>query len=117
MGGTRAEIAELARGLFDGGRLLEQDGLRSQAAGHVAGALSYCDDYRTAAAMLEALGARARREGFVTMHAVSLQLLARQRLWTGPLAHALEDSGAAVEVFGSGLHMYLPARATAWPAL
>ena len=107
-GGTREELAALAARLFDGGRLLDQEG-HSQAVGHIAIALSYCDDYERAAALLEAGRARAHRDGAVTVHASALQLLSRQKLWTGPLPDAVEDSRAAFEVFAGGLQMYLPA--------
>ena len=41
--------------------------------------------------------------------AAASQLLARQKLWTGPLADAIEDARIAFEIFSGGLQLYLPA--------
>ena len=108
-GGERSELVPLARRIFAGGRLIDEGGLGSQAAGHVAGALSYCDEYATAEDVLARALAEARRAGLVVWVAAALQLRARQRLWTGPLPDAVEDARGAYEIFAGGRHMYLPA--------
>jgi DNA-binding CsgD family transcriptional regulator len=108
-GGTAREVSALARRLWAGGRLLADDGLVTQAVVHVGGALSYCDDYQTAQAVLEAVLGRARREGWVTWIAGACQLLSRQELWTGPLGDAVEDARIAFEIFAEGMQLYLPA--------
>ena len=103
------ELAALARRLWADGRLLAEDGLGTQAVGHVGGMLSYCDDYDAAEAVLEAARTRARREGYATYVAAPSQLLSRQKLWTGPLADAVEDSRIAFAIFADGMQLYLPA--------
>jgi DNA-binding CsgD family transcriptional regulator len=110
-GGTREELVPLGLRLFGAGRLLEQDGIESQAVAHVAGTLSYCDEYGHAGEVLGLMLARSRQRGLVTFVGVSHQLRARQRLWTGPLPDAIEDARMAYEIFSAGLQMYLPATA------
>jgi DNA-binding CsgD family transcriptional regulator len=104
-------LVALAHALYGGGRLLEEDGVGSQALGHVIVTLSYCDEYAAASELMGRALARTRRQGFVTWYAAMRQLAARQTLWTGPLADAVEDAAAAVELFAAGRHMYLPAAA------
>ena len=82
--------------------------MHSQATGHVAAALSYCDEYAAAEDVLARMLAEARRTGVVVWVAAALQLRARQRLWTGPLPEAIEDARGAYEIFAGGRHMYLP---------
>ena len=53
-------LVELALELYDGGRLIDEGGLLSQASTHVAGALSYGDRYADAEAVL---AAHARSDG------------------------------------------------------
>ncbi|HWH94199.1 MAG TPA: AAA family ATPase [Baekduia sp.] len=108
-GGTAEEVGALARRLWADGRLLAEDGLGTQAVAHVGGVLSYCDDYATARAVLEAVRARARRQGWATYVAAASQLLSRQELWTGTLADAVEDARIAFEIFAAGMQLYLPA--------
>jgi DNA-binding CsgD family transcriptional regulator len=108
-GGTCEQVASIARQLFAGGRLLEEDGVASQALGHVAGTLSYCDRYADVEDVLARTLEHCRRRGLVTWVAMSLQLRARQRLWTGSLPDAVEDARIAFETLAGGLQMYLPA--------
>ena len=103
------QLAVLARRLWADGRLLAEDGLGTQAVGHVGGMLSYCDDYDVAETVLEAARTRGRHEGYMTYVAASSQLLARQKLWTGPLADAVDDARIAFGIFAEGMQLYLPA--------
>lgn len=108
-GGTRSEIAGLARRVFAGGRLIDEGGVRGLSAMHAAGCLSYCDEYDAAGAVLDAIATHARREGAVTLHAVALQVRARQRLWTGAIAEAIEDARTAFEWFVGAAQLWIPA--------
>ena len=108
-GGTCDEISGLAHRLLADRRLLEQDGVETQAPVHVAGCLSYCDEYAAAEDTLGRLMDIARGRGQVVMLAAAAQLRSRQRLWTGPLPDAFEDARLAHEIFSAGRHMYLPA--------
>ena len=108
-GGERSELVPLARRIFAGGRLIDEGGLLTQAAGHVAAAFSYCDEYAAAEDVLARSLAEARRTGLVVWVAAAFQLRSRQRLWTGPLPDAVEDARGAFEIFAGGRHMYLPA--------
>jgi DNA-binding CsgD family transcriptional regulator len=110
-GGARDELVPLALRLFADGRLTEEAGIQSQAAGHVAVALSYCDEYEAAEDLLARTLTCASRRGLVTWVAAAAQLRSRQRLWTGPLADAIDDARRAFEIFAHGLQMYLPATA------
>ena len=80
----------------------------SQALWHVIGSLSWCDDYPAAEEAVQLAFADARRRGSVIAFAAASQLRARQGLWTGPVAEAVQDARAAVEGFRAGL-LYLPA--------
>ena len=110
-GAPAAGLVPLAHALYGRGRLLEEDGVGSQALGHVAVTLSYSDEYAAASEVMGRALDRTRRQGWVTWYAAMRQLVARQTLWTGPLADAVEDAAAAVELFAAGRHMYLPAAA------
>jgi DNA-binding CsgD family transcriptional regulator len=110
-GGTRAELVPLALRLFADGQLIEEGGIQSQAAAHVAGALSYCDEYEAAEDVLGRTLVYASRRGLVTWVGAAAQLRSRMRLWTGPLADAIDDARRAFEIFAHGLQMYLPATA------
>jgi hypothetical protein len=79
-GGTCSEIAALARRLFAGAQLLDEGAVRALSVMHIAGALSYCDEYESAGAVLDAIARHARRDGAVTLHAVALQVRSRQLL-------------------------------------
>ena len=104
-------MVSFARELYAGGRLLDEGGLASQAVGHVAGALSYCDEYAAAEDVLGRALEASRRSGWVTWVGAASQLRARQRLWTGPIPDAVEDARTAVEIFTGGMQLYLPAAA------
>jgi DNA-binding CsgD family transcriptional regulator len=108
-GGPRDEVLDLAHRLYGQGRLVEEDGADSQALFHVIGALSWCDDYPAAEAALRRTFADARRRGSVLIFAMASQLRARQRLWTGPVADAVLDARAAIDVWRGGRQMYLHA--------
>jgi DNA-binding CsgD family transcriptional regulator len=105
-GGPQSEVLALAHRLYGDGRLIEEDG-DSQALTHVIGTLSWCDDYRAADSALTLTFADARRRGSVLTFAMASQLRSRQRLWTGPVADAVADSRAAVEVWRGGPLAYL----------
>ena len=110
-GEPRDGLVSFARELYAGGRLLDEGGLASQAVGHVAGALSYCDEYAAAEDVLGRALEVTRRSGWVTWVGAASQLRARQRLWTGPIPDAVEDARTAVEIFTGGMQLYLPAAA------
>jgi DNA-binding CsgD family transcriptional regulator len=110
-GRPHGPLRELARALYADGRLVDEGGIGSQAAGHVAGMLSYCDDYELAAEALARCEQYSRRTGWITWLAASRQLLARQQLWTGPIPDAITNSTSALEIFASGMQLYLPASA------
>ena len=76
-GDPRDGLVALARELYAGGRLLEEGGLASQAIGHVAGALSYCDEYAAADDVLGRALEVTRRSGWVTWVGAASQLRAR----------------------------------------
>jgi DNA-binding CsgD family transcriptional regulator len=97
----------VARELYADGRLVEESGADTQALTYVIGALSWCEDYRTALDALALTFAAARRQGSVLTFALACQLRARQRLWTGPVSDAVADARAAVEVWRDAHQVYL----------
>jgi DNA-binding CsgD family transcriptional regulator len=106
-GAPRKEILVTARRLFGDGRLAQEDGAESRAFVHVTGCLSLCDDYPAAEAALALMFADARRRGSASMFAAASQLRARQRLWTGPIADAVLDARAALDVRRGAQQIYL----------
>ena len=104
-------LGRLAWDLYANGRLLEEGGIVSQAVGHVIGTLSYCDRYADAETVCARSEAKTRQAGWVTWFAASLQFRARLRVWTGPIPSVIADAATAVEIFSSGMQMYLPASA------
>jgi DNA-binding CsgD family transcriptional regulator len=107
-GGNRDQLVELARTLrsFDG--LVSEEGMASQALGHVVIALSFCDEYRAASELLDAARRFVHERGWVILQAAYATLAARQRVWTGPLSQAVAEARDAVEIFAGGRQLYLP---------
>ena len=108
-GAPRDEILAVARKLLGDGRLIEEDTADGQARAHVIGCLSWCDDYESADRALQLSFADAQRRGSVLTFALTSQLRARQRLWTGPVGDAVADARAAHEIWRAGSHMYVHA--------
>jgi DNA-binding CsgD family transcriptional regulator len=106
-GRPRDEVLPIAQRLFGDGRLVEEVGVDAQALTYVIGILSWCDAYGLAEEALTLTFDAARRQGSMLTFAMASQLRARQRLWTGPIADASADAGAAVEAWRGGLHVYL----------
>jgi DNA-binding CsgD family transcriptional regulator len=105
---SRDGLAALALELYGDGRLVEEDGVGSQALANVIIALSFCDEYAASAAGAESALAHVRRHGWTTWYAASLVVFARQRVWTGPLADAAEDARAAADTIREAGQLYLP---------
>ncbi|HEY7077696.1 MAG TPA: AAA family ATPase [Solirubrobacteraceae bacterium] len=106
-GAPRERTLEVARELYGAGRLVEESGADTQALTYVIGALSWCDDYRTADDALRLTFAAAERRGSVLTLALACQLRGRQRLWTGPLTDAVADGRTAVGVWREAHQVYL----------
>jgi DNA-binding CsgD family transcriptional regulator len=106
--GPSDELAALAVELYGGGRLVEEGGVGSQALANVVIALSFCDAYAAVEDAAATALAHVRRHGWTTWYAAMLFVLARQRLWTGPLADAAEDTRAATEIIRDAGQLYLP---------
>lgn len=104
-------LVETATELYGDGRLIDEGGLLTQAATHVAATFSYGDDYATAEAVLGRCREESRRSGWLTGFAAASQLRARQRLWTGTIPEVIADAETAIEIFSGGKQMYLPASA------
>ncbi|MEU5261576.1 AAA family ATPase [Amycolatopsis sp. NPDC021455] len=108
-GGNRDELLTIAKDLFAGGRLATEAGADSQALWHTMGALSYCDDYPTAEHAFQLASADARRRGSTIALAGVTVFRARQLLWTGPVAEAVDDARTAFDVWRGAGHMYVSA--------
>jgi DNA-binding CsgD family transcriptional regulator len=96
----------LAREIFAGGKLIQEDRFDSQVLTHVVSTLGWCDDYTAADQAIGMTLAEATRSGSALAFAMASQLRARQRLWTGPADQALADARAATGVFKGGGLMY-----------
>ena len=108
LGGVpRPEILALARDLFGDGRLLEEGSWEVQTLTYVIATFSWCDEYAEADRALDGAFEVARRRGAVLGFALASQLRSRQRLWTGPVAAAVEDARAAADVWRGGRQVYL----------
>ena len=108
-GRPRDEILDVAHRLDAASRGADGEAADSRTPPYVVGTLIWCDDYRAAADALAAAFADADRRGSVRRFAMASQLRSRQRLCTGPIAGAVADARAAVEVWRDGRQMYLHA--------
>lgn len=115
-GHPREELLALALQLWDGGRLLAQEGPDSQTLWHVVGTLSWADDYATAEAATEAALREADARGSALAAARGHYARAWPRYWSGNLEGAAQDAAAAIEIWDGGLETYLPA-AVYWRVL
>ena len=119
VGGGTARRAPPARARALRRRAPARRGRRRVAGAYVtwSASLSLCDEYAAAETALELMFADARRRGSATMFAAASQLRARQRLWTGPIADAVEDARAAVDVRRGACRCTCTRRPTAWSAV
>ena len=107
-GGPAAESAPVARRLLANPTLL--DGRTDpQALWHVGGALTYADDYRSAAVAIRLAEDRARRTGSIVDFAALGIFGSRLHLITGPLDQAIEEARTGLESMLDGGLTYLPA--------
>jgi DNA-binding CsgD family transcriptional regulator len=107
-GGRRDEMLRIARHLFADGRLIDEGGIDSYSVWDVIAVLSYCDDYDDAErAVALTLADVARRGSFVGRSGVGI-MQARLRLWTGPIAYAVEDATVGLELRRGAIETYVP---------
>jgi DNA-binding CsgD family transcriptional regulator len=97
-GGPREEIMSAARGLLADGRLTEEDAADTQAPWHLIATLGWCDDYAGAREALRMTFADAGRRGSVLAYVLGCVFRSRHALWTGPIAEAIHDARAALEL-------------------
>ena len=119
-GRSHEQLARLADTVYDGGPEPERGGPDTRAPGDVvdelpiqiavAGALGYSDQYARAEGILSDALRAARRVGWVTWLAAGSLLLARFRLWTGPIGEVGEGM-TGLDVFTGALQIYLPVAA------
>jgi DNA-binding CsgD family transcriptional regulator len=100
------ETLDLARRIFAGGRLIEEDRFDSQVLAHVVSTLGRCDDYAAADEAIRLTLAAAVRSGSALAFAMASQVRARQALWVGPADDALADARAATDMYRGGGLMY-----------
>ncbi|MGI8903442.1 MAG: ATP-binding protein [Solirubrobacteraceae bacterium] len=108
-GAPRLGIIELAERIWADGRLLDEEGADSQNVWQVVGSLSWADAYTGAFEVIDAVLQAADAQGSVLAHARGRYARAWPNYWTGHLAEAAADAGAAVEIWYGGLETYLPA--------
>jgi DNA-binding CsgD family transcriptional regulator len=106
--GPRADVAGLARRLLSRRHLFNGESASMRVQAELVIALQFCDEYEAAEEALARASAFVRQGGSVTWHAVMSTLHGRQRGWTGSIPDAIEDGRAAVDVFASGLLLYMP---------
>jgi DNA-binding CsgD family transcriptional regulator len=97
-GAPRDRLVEVTRRLVRTGALDDEDAADSQAAWQAIATLGWCDDHPTADTALRAQFASARRRGSVLGYALASVFRARHALWTGPVADAVHDARAALDV-------------------
>jgi DNA-binding CsgD family transcriptional regulator len=107
-GGRRDDVLRTARHLFAGGRLIAEGGIDSYAVWDVIAVLSYCDDYDTAERAIALAVADVRRRGSVLARCGVGIMQARIRLWTGPIAYAVEDATVGLELRHGAIETYVP---------
>jgi DNA-binding CsgD family transcriptional regulator len=110
-GRSRDDVLGVARRIDEAGRFVDGGPADARTPSYVVGTLTWCDDFGAAAQALGPALADARRRGSVRRFAMASQLRARQLLSTGPIAEAVEDARAAVEIWREGRQMYLHAAA------
>ena len=112
---TRASRAtassSFARDLYAGGRLLDEGGLASQAVGHVAGALSYCDEYAAAEDVLGRALEVTRRSGWVTWSARRRSCARASGCGRDRSPTPSRTPAPPSTIFAGGMQLYLPAAA------
>jgi DNA-binding CsgD family transcriptional regulator len=97
-GAPRDRLLDVTRRLVRTGALDDGDAADSQAAWQAIATLGWCDDHLTADTALRAQFAAARRHGSVLGYALACVFRARHALWTGPVADAVHDARAALDV-------------------
>ena len=97
-GAPRDRLVDVTRRLVRTGALDDEDAADSQAAWQAIATLGWCDDHPTADTALRAQFASARRRGSVLGYALASVFRARHALWTGPVADAVHDARAALDV-------------------
>ncbi len=108
-GRDRDGLIALALRLWDGGRLLEEEGADSQTVWHVVGALSWADAYEDTYRIIAAALKSAETEGASLAYARGRYARAWPNLWTGRLHDAAADAREAINIWYGGLETYLPA--------
>jgi DNA-binding CsgD family transcriptional regulator len=108
-GAPYRETVELAKRIWAGGRLLDEEGADSQTVWHVIGSLSWADAYAEAIEVTDAVLRAADARGSAQAHARGRYARAWPNFWTGRLAAAAADARAAIDIWYGGLETYLPA--------
>jgi hypothetical protein len=109
-GATRDEVLAVAQRLFGDGRLVAEGAADPQALTYVIGALSWCDDFRGAEHALGLTFDDARRRGSMLTFADfrdGLPPAGAPAPLDGPIADAVFDGRAAMEVWRGGRQVYL----------
>jgi DNA-binding CsgD family transcriptional regulator len=115
-GESQERLVAAAEGLWDEGRLLQDEGPDSFNVLTAIGSLSWADALARAEEMADAALAEVRRSGNVLDAAQLYYSRSWPRYWTGRLADAAADAQAAVDAWSGTWGMYLPT-AKMWLAL
>jgi DNA-binding CsgD family transcriptional regulator len=107
-----AQLIEIARDLWGGGRLLEEGGADTQALAHVCGTLGACDDFAMAEEVMRVSIDALDRRGWVEWSYAMRAQRSRHRAWTGALDAAIADARSALDVFRGTEVLYVPTAAS-----